>query len=155
MLAAICHGRKDLRIERVVDRPLGPDEVRVGVAFGGICGSDLHYFHRGAVGDFQVREPLTLGHEVSGVVLELGAGVSGLSPGTKAALDPSRPCLSCDYCLAGRRNLCVNMLFLGSAGRFPHVQGGFRSIWSCAKTRSSRWPKRPISCSCLSPNHSQ
>ncbi len=125
MLAAICHGKKDLRIERLEDRALAPDEVRVGVAYGGICGSDLHYYHRGAVGDFAVREPLTLGHEVSGVVLELGAGVSGLRAGMKAALDPSRPCLGCDYCLAGRRNLCVNMLFLGSAGRFPHVQGGF------------------------------
>lgn len=125
MLAAICHGRKDLRIERLEDRPLGGGEVRVGVAYGGICGSDLHYYHRGAVGDFAVREPLTLGHEVSGVVLELGKGVSGLRPGMKAALDPSQPCLNCDYCRAGRRNLCINMLFLGSAGRFPHVQGGF------------------------------
>ena len=125
MLAAICHGRKDLRIEQVEDRALAADEVRIGVAFGGICGSDLHYYHRGAVGDFALREPLTLGHEVSGVILQVGEGVSGLRPGMKAALDPSRPCLACEYCLANRRNLCSNMLFLGSAGRFPHVQGGF------------------------------
>ncbi|HTB67908.1 MAG TPA: L-idonate 5-dehydrogenase [Steroidobacteraceae bacterium] len=125
MLAAICHGKKDLRIEQITDRALAPDEVRVAVAFGGICGSDLHYFHRGAVGDFQVREPMTLGHEISGVVLETGAAVAGVAPGMKAALDPSRPCLSCSYCRAGRSNLCTNMFFLGSAGRFPHVQGGF------------------------------
>lgn len=125
MLAAVCHGKKDLRIERRDDRPLGNDEVRVAVAFGGICGSDLHYYHRGAVGDFAVREPLTLGHEISGVVLEVGSAVKGISPGSKAALDPSRPCLTCAYCRAGRSNLCTNMFFLGSAGRFPHVQGGF------------------------------
>jgi L-idonate 5-dehydrogenase len=125
MLAAVCHAKKDLRIETQVDRPLQPDEVRVGVAYGGICGSDLHYYHRGAVGDFALREPMTLGHEISGVVLEAGCGVSGLTAGMKAALDPSRPCLSCSYCRAGRSNLCTNMLFLGSAGRFPHVQGGF------------------------------
>jgi L-idonate 5-dehydrogenase len=125
MLAAVCHAQKDLRIESQVDRPLQPDEVRVGVAYGGICGSDLHYYHRGAVGDFVLREPLTLGHEISGVVLEVGSGVRGLDAGLKAALDPSRPCLSCSYCRAGRSNLCTNMLFLGSAGRFPHVQGGF------------------------------
>jgi L-idonate 5-dehydrogenase len=125
MLAAVCHGAKDLRIERLADRLLAPDEVRVGVAYGGICGSDLHYFHRGAVGDFAIREPLTLGHEISGIVLEVGAGVTGLEPGSKAALDPSRPCLTCRFCRAGRSNLCTNMLFLGSAGRFPHVQGGF------------------------------
>lgn len=125
MLAAVCHGKKDLRVEQVVERPLAPDEVRVGVAFGGICGSDLHYYHRGAVGDFQVREPLVLGHEVSGIVIETGSEVCDLAPGTKAALDPARPCLVCHYCRAGRANLCTNMFFLGSAGRFPHVQGGF------------------------------
>jgi len=125
MLAAVCHGKKDLRIERVADRPLGVGEVRVAVVFGGICGSDLHYFHSGAVGDFKVREPLILGHEISGVVVEVAADVTQLKPGMKAALDPSRPCLLCRYCRAGRSNLCSNMYFLGSAGRFPHVQGGF------------------------------
>ena len=125
MLAAVCHGRKDLRIEPVEDRQLGRGDVRVAVAYGGICGSDLHYFHNGAVGDFKVREPLTLGHEISGVVMEVGSEVGHLTPGMKAALDPSRPCLSCSYCRAGRSNLCSNMFFLGSAGRFPHVQGGF------------------------------
>ena len=125
MLAAVCHGKKDLRIEPVVDRPIGPDEVRVAVAFGGICGSDMHYYHRGAVGDFALREPMRLGHEISGVVVELGSEVRGLAPGMKAALDPSRPCRTCRYCREGRANLCSNMFFLGSAGRFPHVQGGF------------------------------
>jgi L-idonate 5-dehydrogenase len=123
--AAVCHGRRDLRIDQREDRALAPGEVRVAVAYGGICGSDLHYFHRGAVGDFAIREPLTLGHEISGRVLEVGPGVTGLVPGTKAALDPSRACLACDYCRAGRSNLCTDMWFLGSAGRFPHSQGGF------------------------------
>jgi L-idonate 5-dehydrogenase len=125
MLAAVCHGRKDLRIEATPAQSLAPDEVRVRVAFGGICGSDLHYYHRGAVGDFHLREPLTLGHEVSGVVAELGSAVTGLAPGMRAALDPARPCMHCQYCRAGRANLCTDMRFLGSAGRFPHVQGGF------------------------------
>jgi L-idonate 5-dehydrogenase len=125
MLAAVCHGKKDLRVERLEERILAADEVRVQVAYGGICGSDLHYYHRGAVGDFTIREPLTLGHEISGVVLEAGTGVGHLRPGMKVALDPSQPCLTCRYCRAGRGNLCANMLFLGSASRFPHVQGGF------------------------------
>src|SRR5437762_330826 len=125
MLAAVCHGAKDVRIEPRADPALAPDEVRVAVAYGGICGSDMHYYHRGAVGDFAVREPLTLGHEISGVVVETGEGVHGLSAGLRAALDPSRACLTCSYCRAGRGNLCTNMWFLGSAGRFPHSQGGF------------------------------
>ena len=102
MLAAVCHGKKDLRIDALPDRPLAAGEVRVAVAFGGICGSDLHYYHRGAVGDFAVREPLTLGHEISGTVIETGPDVRGLAAGMKAALDPSRPCLRCRYC-RGRR----------------------------------------------------
>jgi L-idonate 5-dehydrogenase len=125
VLAAICYGAKDLRVEAAADRPLGADEVRVAVAYGGICGSDLHYYHRGAVGDFALREPMILGHEISGRVLEWGAGVAGLTAGMKAALNPSRPCLVCDWCRAGRSNLCADMRFLGSAGRYPHVQGGF------------------------------
>ncbi len=125
MLAAVCHGRKDLRIERLEDRPLAADEVRVAVAYGGICGSDMHYYHRGAVGDFAVREPLVLGHEISGSVLEWGSAVQGLRHGQKAALDPSRACRTCAHCREGRMNLCTNMWFLGSAGRFPHSQGGF------------------------------
>ena len=125
MLAAVCHGKKDLRIEDLEDMPLAPDEVRVSVAYGGICGSDMHYYHRGAVGDFAIREPMTLGHEISGCVVEIGSDVSGLEVGMKAALDPSKPCLSCEFCKDGRSNLCSNMYFLGSAGRFPHVQGGF------------------------------
>ncbi|BBB14533.1 L-idonate 5-dehydrogenase [Sphingopyxis sp. FD7] len=125
MLAAVCHGAKDLRIEPVQDRPLRPDEVRVAVAYGGICGSDLHYYHRGAVGDFALREPMTLGHEISGTIVEMGEPAAELKVGMKAALDPSRPCLICRQCRSGRSNLCEDMLFLGSAGRFPHSQGGF------------------------------
>lgn len=125
MVAAICHGAKDLRIEPQQQRALAPDEVRVSVAFGGICGSDLHYYHRGAVGDFALREPMALGHEISGRVLEWGSAVTGLVAGQKAALNPSRACLTCRNCRQGRSNLCLDMRFLGSAGRFPHVQGGF------------------------------
>lgn len=125
MLAVVCYGKKDLRVEVQQERALAPDEVRVSVAFGGICGSDMHYYHRGGVGDFSIREPMILGHEVSGRVLETGSAVTGISVGAKAALNPSKPCLQCLYCREGRSNLCSNMYFLGSAGRFPHVQGGF------------------------------
>ncbi|HUO21740.1 MAG TPA: L-idonate 5-dehydrogenase [Caulobacteraceae bacterium] len=125
MLAAVLHGRSDLRVEPLADPPLGPDQVRVRVAFGGICGSDLHYYHRGAVGNFAVREPMVLGHEVSGVIAEVGSAVSGLALGAKAALDPSKPCRHCQFCIAGRSNLCENMRFLGSASLFPHIAGGF------------------------------
>jgi L-idonate 5-dehydrogenase len=69
---------------------------------------------------------MTLGHEVSGEIQELGPSVADLVLGMRVAVDPSRPCRSCDYCRAGRSNLCRQMRFLGSAAVMPHVQGGFR-----------------------------
>ena len=131
MLAAVLHGAHDLRVEHRDDPALAPGEARVRVACGGICGSDLSYFNKGGVGDFRVREPLTLGHEVSGTVAELapspdGPLPPGLSVGTRVAINPSRPCLRCRYCRAGRGNLCRAMRFLGSAALMPHVQGAFR-----------------------------
>ncbi len=135
MLAAVLHGAHDLRVEQRDERPLLPGEARVRVAAGGICGSDLSYFNKGGVGDFRVREPLTLGHEVSGTVAELAPpadwppseslGPAAVSVGTRVAINPSRPCLHCHYCRAGRGNLCRNMRFLGSAALTPHVQGAF------------------------------
>jgi L-idonate 5-dehydrogenase len=125
MLAAVCHGKKDLRIEAVNERDLAPGEVRMAIAYGGICNSDLRNYHYGAVGDLRVREPLILGHELSGTVLETGPEVRGVSVGMKAAIDPSRACLKCANCRAGRSNLCTDMWFLGCIGRFPHSQGGF------------------------------
>jgi L-idonate 5-dehydrogenase len=125
MLAAVLHGKHDLRVMQKPDEPMLPDEVRVRVAFGGICGSDMHYYHRGAVGDFAIREPMTLGHEISGEVIEVGSAVGRLKERMKVALNPSRPCRQCEYCRIGRSNLCLDMRFLGSAARTPHVQGGF------------------------------
>lgn len=125
MFAAVLHGKGDLKVEELSDRDLSQDEVRVQVAFGGICGSDIHYYSRGSVGDFALREPMVLGHEISGTVLEFGASVTGLNVGDKVALNPSLPCRHCQFCVSGRSNLCENMRFLGSASLFPHVAGGF------------------------------
>ncbi len=130
MLAAVLHGAHDLRVEERSDPTMKPGEARVRVACGGICGSDLSYFNKGGVGDFRVREPLTLGHEVSGEIVELLPSPdwpmpAGVAIGTRVAINPSRPCLHCRFCRSGSANLCRNMRFLGSAALTPHVQGGF------------------------------
>lgn len=131
MYAAVIHAAKDLRLdERPAPTP-GAGEVLVRFGAGGICGSDLSYWGKGRVGDFALREPLVLGHEVSGEIEALGEGVSGLAVGTRVAVNPSRPCLHCDFCRAGRSNLCRNMRFFGSAAMFPHVQGGFAERFVC------------------------
>jgi L-idonate 5-dehydrogenase len=126
MRAVVARGAHDVRVEEIEAQPPGAGEVEVAIAVGGICGSDLHYFHRGGVGDAVIRQPLVLGHEVAGTVTRAGDAVSGLEPGDPVAIDPSRPCGECGPCRAGATNLCEDMRFLGSAARLPHTQGGFR-----------------------------
>jgi L-idonate 5-dehydrogenase len=82
MLACVVHGKHDLRVEEVPRPRPGPGEVAIAVELGGICGSDLHYYHRGAVGDFAVREPMILGHEMTGRV----ARSARESPARRSAL---------------------------------------------------------------------
>jgi Threonine dehydrogenase and related Zn-dependent dehydrogenases len=126
MLGVILYAPKDLRIEARPPITPRPGEVRVEVKAGGICGSDLHYYNHGGTASIRLREPMALGHEVSGVVAELGEGVAGLEVGTRVAVNPSIPCGHCVYCTAGLQNHCMDMRFMGSAMRMPHQQGAFR-----------------------------
>jgi L-idonate 5-dehydrogenase len=126
MRAVVIHAPKDLRIDQFPDPAPGPGEVRVKIVAGGICGSDLHYYHHGGFGTVRIREPMALGHEIAGVVATAGEGVTHLAPGTRVAVNPSRPCGLCIHCREGMRNQCLDMRFMGSAMRNPHVQGGFR-----------------------------
>lgn len=125
MKAIVVHGPKDLRIEERESETPGPGEVRLKLATGGICGSDLHYYNHGGFGAIKLRQPMILGHEVSAYVETLGPGVEGLKPGQLVAVSPSRPCRTCNYCQEGRHNHCLNMRFYGSAMPFPHIQGAF------------------------------
>ncbi|WP_371156259.1 L-idonate 5-dehydrogenase [Jannaschia sp. 2305UL9-9] len=125
--AIVIHAARDLRLEdRPVETP-GPGQVAIAMEAGGICGSDLHYYQHGGIGTaIRVREPLVLGHEVSGRITALGDGVEGLTEGQLVAVSPSRPCRACKFCLSGQPNQCLNMRFYGSAMPFPHIQGAFR-----------------------------
>ena len=124
-LACVLHGRRDLRIEERPPATVREGDVVVDVAIGGICGSDLHYFHDGSVGDYVVREPLVLGHEMVGRVAESASSSSTVTPGLAVAIYPATPCGQCRECLSGRPNICAEVRYLGSAARTPHVQGGF------------------------------
>lgn len=125
MRACVIHAAQDLRIEPWAEPALQPGEVRLELAWGGICGSDLHYFQHGRVANSILRAPMILGHEFSAIVQEVGPEVAGLAVGMTVAVNPSRPCLSCDQCTGGLTHLCRNMRFMGSAAHVPHTNGGF------------------------------
>jgi L-idonate 5-dehydrogenase len=125
MKALIVSGPGALEVR---DRPAavpGADEAVVRVAYGGICGSDVHYWKDGQVGESVLRSPMVLGHEVVGVVAEPAADGSGPPRGGRVAVHPAQVCGRCGYCRRGDQNLCAELRCLGSAARVPHTDGGF------------------------------
>lgn len=98
------------------------DEVLVKVEYVGICGSDLHYYESGAIGDFVVKPPFVLGHEAGGTVVSAGRGVKHLKPGDRVALEPGKTCGQCEFCKTGRYNLCPDVEFFAT----PPVDGVFQ-----------------------------
>lgn len=136
MRAVVAYAAKDLRVETIDIGELGPGDVRVRIAAGGICGSDLHYYRHGGFGVVRLREPMVLGHEIAGVVEATGAAAKRIKVGDRVAISPSQPCNACKFCLEGRQNQCLDMRFYGSAMRFPHVQGAFRELLICKETQA-------------------
>jgi L-idonate 5-dehydrogenase len=134
--AVVVHAPHDLRIDAIAPQSLGDSEVEVRIERGGICGSDLHYYHDGGFGTVRIREPMVLGHEIAGVVARVGAAVTRVRPGQTVAVNPSRPCGDCRFCRQGMPIHCSNMLFFGSAMRFPHVNGGFRERLVCTEAQA-------------------
>jgi L-idonate 5-dehydrogenase len=130
-MCLVIHAPEDLRLEERDAGEIGPGQVLVRVGMGGICGSDLHYFHDGGFGTVRIKEPLILGHEVAGTVAAVAADVTSVKVGDRVAVNPSRPCTACKFCLEGLPNQCLEMHFFGSAMRMPHVQGAFRNMLLC------------------------
>ena len=112
----------------VTDVPPVPDpepgQIQVAVKAVGICGSDLHYFSDGGIGDARCLYPMVLGHEPAGSVVKTGAGVSGWSPGDRAILEPALYCYHCELCMTGRHNVCSNIRFMS----MPGDPGFFREL---------------------------
>lgn len=121
MRASVLLSRRTLTIE---DRPVpvpDPDQVLIKVAAVGVCGSDVHYYREGRIGDFIVDSPLILGHEMSGTIVGVGADVSPERIGERVAVEPQRPCGHCRQCRAGAYNLCPKMEFYAT----PPIDGAF------------------------------
>lgn len=103
--------------------PLKPDDVCIRIMASGVCGSDVHFFEHGRIGPFIVERPLILGHELSGVVEELGSNVARLKVGDRVSVEPGVPCFQCETCKRGFYNICSHVTFLGSP---PEIHGSFR-----------------------------
>ena len=142
MEALVIHAPGDLRVEEYETAPLGPGQLQVRVRCGGICGSDLHYYQHGGFGTVRIKEPMVLGHEVSGVIEAVGEGVTTFKAGERIAVSPSRPCGLCRYCQQGLQNHCLDMRYYGSAMRTPHVQGAFRQQIVVESYQAIGWPIR-------------
>ena len=108
-------------VERPIPQPKD-DEVLVKIEYVGICGSDLHYYEAGRIGDFIVKSPLVLGHESGGTVIEVGKNVTNLKVGDRVALEPGKTCGKCEHCRSGRYNLCKDVIFFAT----PPVDGVFQ-----------------------------
>lgn len=109
------------------DRPAptpGPHDVLVKVEKVGICGSDLHYFESGRIGDFVVEPPFVLGHEAAGTIVEIGAEVETLQVGDRVALEPNITCGRCEHCRSGHYNLCPEVEFFAT----PPIDGTFQEF---------------------------
>lgn len=124
MLVAELFEHRRFRLVDAAPTPPGPGEIQVRVKHVGICGSDLHYFAEGAIGDIGFQYPVVLGHEPTGEVWETGPGVSGLARGDRVLLEPAIYCYHCEYCRTGRHNLCQHISFLST----PPDPGFFREF---------------------------
>jgi len=112
--------------ERPVPKLQSPHDVLVAVNYTGICGSDVHYWVHGAIGHFVVKDPMVLGHESAGTVVEVGSAVTSLKPGDRVALEPGYPCRRCNNCLSGKYNLCPDMVFAAT----PPYDGTLTGFWT-------------------------
>lgn len=107
--------------ERAIPQP-ADNEVLVKLEYVGICGSDMHYYETGRIGDYIVEPPFVLGHEPGGTVVEVGKNVTHLKPGDRVALEPGKTCGHCEFCREGKYNLCPDVVFFAT----PPVDGVFQ-----------------------------
>ena len=117
-------------------------DVLVKLEYVGICGSDLHYFQHGRIGNFIVEYPFVLGHESAGTVVEVGENVSHLKVGDRVALEPGIPCGKCEFCKTGKYNLCPDVIFFAT----PPVDGVFQEYVAHDASLCFKLPDTVSSC---------
>jgi L-iditol 2-dehydrogenase len=149
--SAVLYGPHDVRIEdRPVPKP-APGQVLVEIAAIGICGSDVHYYEHGRIGDYVVDDPMIIGHECAGTVVDVGDGVDRNRVGELVALEPGVPCRTCAQCLQGRYNLCPRVVFFatppidGSISRYVAIDAAFAHSAPSGLTAEQAAMAEPVS----------
>lgn len=144
MRAAVFHGREDLRLEDIPEPRTGKGEVKLKVLYNGICGSDLHEYYHGPMTTRTTPHPLTgvknpvvMGHELCGEVVEVGAGIEDLSVGDKVAVEPVETCGHCLYCSSGQYNHCGLLAFHG----YNRASGGLAQFSVVKRSMAHKLPK--------------
>jgi L-iditol 2-dehydrogenase len=113
-------GIRQMKMITVPDPKIERDtDVLIRMKTVGVCGSDVHYYTTGKIGNQVVEYPFPVGHESAGIVEKVGAGVTRVKEGDRIAIEPAMPCHECDQCLCGRYNTCRNLKFLGCPGQAP------------------------------------
>jgi L-iditol 2-dehydrogenase len=126
MKAALLTGIRQFEIRQIPEPVINRDtSVLIRIKMVGVCGSDIHYFTAGRIGNQVVQFPFIIGHEAAGIVEQTGKKVSRVKPGQRIAIDPAVFCGECDQCQAGRENTCRNLLFLGSPGQLDGALSEF------------------------------
>lgn len=113
--------KRKVKIREMPVPDIKENEVLVKIMHCGICGSDVHYYEEGAIGNFVVEKPLVLGHECAGRIERVGKNVDNFKVGDIVALEPGLPCGKCEFCKSGRYNLCPDVRFMAT----PPINGAF------------------------------
>ena len=132
MKAIVSHGLKDFRLEECPVPPLQDHDVLLAVHFCGVCGTDIHQYH----GTWELRTGCTSGHEISGIIEEVGPKVTRFKTGDRVAIDPGTVCRTCDYCREGKTHLCSDRF-----GIFHYSRGGFSEYTSVPESQLYRLPE--------------
>jgi L-iditol 2-dehydrogenase len=121
MMAAVLDRPFSLEVKNVPIPVPKHDEALIQIYCIGICGSDVHYYEHGKIGRYEVKQPIILGHELAGVVVQVGSEVTNVSIGDRVAVEPGVTCGRCNYCKSGRYNLCPDVVFMAT----PPVDGAW------------------------------
>ena len=138
MKAAYMTAKQKIEISEMEMGSPQADEVTVKLEYCGVCGSDVHFFEYGCIGNTKVPYPFILGHESAGVVVAVGKEVKSIRVGDRVALEPGIPCGKCEFCRQGRYNLCREVKFLAA----PPTNGAFREYINHPAFMTYKLPKK-------------